>query len=107
MTDQVFDTRADDLTEMTDLLLLIGTTLALVAGVVLSIFSISYIEDMETLRNVKDVIWNFACGRPIESSVILPLLLTFATLSFITAGVLGGVQAWRSRTKRKRGHIET
>lgn len=78
-------------------ILTIAMVFLLVIGVMMLLFSFTYIQDLETLRNVPNLVWNFACGQPIESGVTLPLLLTLTILSFLTTGVLFGVQRWLLR----------
>jgi hypothetical protein len=63
-------------------------------GITLLLFSVAYIRDLQTLRNVPDAIWDALCGRPTDDGITLPLLLTSSTLMFITAGGLAVWQRW-------------
>ncbi|MBN1965607.1 MAG: hypothetical protein JW910_13235 [Anaerolineae bacterium] len=72
------------------------------AGVTLLLFSLAYLQDLETLRTVPDAIWNFVCGRPVEGGIGLPLLLTVGTLSLLGSGVLFAGKrfvAWRANRR--------
>lgn len=71
-------------------------------GVVLLLFSMAYIEDMETLRNAPEAFWNFVCGVPSDSPIVFPLLLAFALVSFLTSGALLGWRWWLKRSLYKR-----
>lgn len=67
-------------------------------GLTLLLFSLAYLQDLETLRTVPDAIWNFVCGRPVEGGIGLPLLLTVGTLSVLGSGaIFAGKRfiAWR------------
>jgi hypothetical protein len=61
-------------------------------GVTLFLFSVAYIRDLDTLRNVPDAIWDALCGRPTDDGITLPLLLTTSTLMFVAAG---GLAVWQ------------
>ncbi|MEL6269705.1 MAG: hypothetical protein AAGK74_06420 [Chloroflexota bacterium] len=64
------------------------SAMLLAMAVTLSLFSIAYIRDLETLRTVPDALWDAICGRPDPDSLTLPLLLTFATMCLLgSAGV--------------------
>ena len=81
------------------IMLLAGIVFLLIFGVTMAMFSFTYIQDMATLRNVPNLIWNFACGRPQESGVTLPLLLTISIVSFLGSAVLYGWRWWILRTE--------
>lgn len=83
-------------------MLLVAMVFVASVGIMFLLFGIAYIKDLETLRNVPNLIWNFACGRPIESDVTLPLLLTISIVSFIVTTVLSGVRWWMGRDQRKK-----
>jgi Na+/H+ antiporter NhaA len=89
---QVTDTQIS--TEELKLGLLIGIAFSITIGVVLSIFSVTYLRDLETLRNVPDAIWSFVCGKPVEGGITLPLLLTLTVMSFLSSGLLA-IWHWR------------
>jgi hypothetical protein len=61
-------------------------------GATLLLFSVAYIRDLETLRNVPSAIWDALCGRPTDDGITLPLLLTMSSLMFIAAG---GLAVWQ------------
>jgi len=75
-------------------LLLAGMVFLLIFGVMMAMFSVTYIQDMATLRNVPNLIWNFACGKPLESDITLPFLLTISIVSIIGSAVLYGWRRW-------------
>lgn len=79
-----------------------GITLAivflLVFAVFMLIFSLTYIKDIQMLRDVPNLIWNWACGQPIDNETTLPLLLTLSILAFAISGILYGWQWWRRKT---------
>lgn len=67
-----------------------------VIGFIMLLFSVTFIKDLETLRNVPDALWNFICGKPNENEFTLPLLLTISILCF---GISAVLQIWRIRLK--------
>ena len=83
--------------------LLLGMVFLIVMGVLMAIFSLTYIHDLATLRNVPDLIWNFACGKPLEGETSLPLLLTLSIVSFGGSVALGG---WRWWIQRKNAPVD-
>ncbi len=80
-----------------DFMLTLGMVCLVMIGLTLSVFSAAYIKDLNTLRNVPNLIWNFACGKPTDNEITLPLLLSLSILSFITTGALFGVKQWMKR----------
>jgi hypothetical protein len=62
--------------------------MVLVLAVMLLLFSAAYITDLDTLRRVPGILWDFTCGRPVESDIALPLLLTLSILSFVVSSML-------------------
>jgi hypothetical protein len=87
----------------TEFLLLIGIVFLVVIGMLMAMFSVTYIQDMSTLRNVPDILWDFTCGRPTEAGTTLPLLLTISIVCFLVSGVLSG---WRWWIKKAGQHDE-
>ncbi|MCC6613923.1 MAG: SCO family protein [Anaerolineae bacterium] len=72
-------------------------TLALMAlllsfGGVLLLLSVFYVRDIQTLRDLPDVLWSFICGIPVENGATLPLLIMLALVSFVGAGLAWGWQ---------------
>jgi hypothetical protein len=70
------------------------------SGVMLLVFTSAYVKDIETLRRLPNEIWNAICGRPSDAGAVLPLLLTFASLTlFGGAGILAWQRfsAWRGQ----------
>lgn len=76
-------------------LLIVEIFLGVIGGLML-MFSATFVRDLQTLRNVPDALWNFLCGTPTDSNIILPLLLTIAIVCF---GVIGALEIWRWRLK--------
>jgi hypothetical protein len=74
------------------------TLLLLTMGIVLALFSMAYMKDLQTLLTVPDAIWDAVCGRPDPESLTLPMLLTTTLLMFMGSG---GVHAWRVIRKRR------
>jgi len=72
----------------------LGMLLAVVGllsfGVTMLGFSLIYVRDLQTLRQVPDMIWAFICGVPSENGVVLPLLILMSTLSIFVAAALWG-----------------
>lgn len=89
-------TKADSSVDLPFLLTVVMVFMGVV-GMFMLLFSLTYINDLQTLRSVPDLIWNFACGQPMENGIILPLLLTLSIVSFLTGGVLFGVRWWLLR----------
>ena len=83
----------------TDFMLILGMVCLVVLGLTLALFSVAYIKDLQTLRNVPNLVWNFACGKPIDNDITLPLLLTLSILSFLGTGILYGVRRWLGRNQ--------
>ena len=65
-----------------------------VIGAIMLLFAMTFINDMQTLRNVPDALWNFICGTPTDNNITWPLLLTLAILCFC---ISAGLQVWRLR----------
>jgi len=61
------------------------------------ISGLAYVQDLDTLRNVPNAIWNLVCGLPLESGVTLPLQWAISIVAFLAAGMLSGVRWWVSR----------
>lgn len=74
--------------------ILAGMIFFVVIGAIMLLFAVTFINDMQTLRNVPDALWNFICGTPTDNNVTLPLLLTISIVCF---GVSVGLQIWRIR----------
>ncbi|GAB5491889.1 MAG: hypothetical protein Phog2KO_21040 [Phototrophicaceae bacterium] len=74
--------------------ILVAMIFFIVIGGIMLLFAVTFINDMQTLRNVPDALWNFICGTPIDNNVTLPLLLTIAIVCF---GISAGLQIWRVR----------
>lgn len=66
-------------------------------GVLFAVVSVAYIQDIVTLREVPNAIWEAMCGRPDPNGPALPLFLTMGALSFIGAGVSA---AWHPVRRR-------
>lgn len=71
------------------------TTMLLVLSIMLLVFSLLYIQDLRTLRELPGILWNFVCGVPSENGIVLPLMLTLSTLSFLATGAVWGYSRWR------------
>ena len=76
----------------TPLVILVVMTLLLSFGAVMLLLGVFYVRDIQTLRNLPDVLWSFICGIPVESGATLPLLIMLALASFAGAGLAWG---WR------------
>lgn len=81
-------------------MLLVAIAFLLTIGVVFALFGTAYIQDMETLRNLPNLIWSFACGQPVENNVTLPLLFSVSIVSFLGSGILAGWRWWLKRRHR-------
>ncbi|MGJ3240993.1 MAG: hypothetical protein ACFE0Q_19950 [Anaerolineae bacterium] len=78
--------------------LLVAMVFFLMIGVLMLVFAMTFIHDLQTLRSVPDALWNFLCGTPTNNEFALPLLLTIGIVSFGIGGVLS---IWRARLGRK------
>lgn len=58
------------------------------------VFAVTFIRDIQTLRNVPDALWNFLCGTPTDNNVTLPLLLT---IGIVLLGITISLEIWRWR----------
>lgn len=85
----------------TAFLLTLGTIFLAVIGVFLVIFSLTYIQDLQTLQDVPNMVWSMVCGQPTESGVALPLMITLSLLAFLASGVLYGVRWWIVRKEKQ------
>ena len=54
-------------------------------GLTMLLFSVGYARDLDLLRRAPELVWAFICGQPNANGVILPLLLTLATVSILVA----------------------
>lgn len=70
-------------------------------AVIMFLFSLAYLDDLNTLRSAPELVWSFVCGQPTENGVTLPLLLTISTLAVLTSGVLAAGRWWLGRDSRK------
>ena len=61
---------------------------AIIVGIILFIFSLAYVDDIETLKNAPDLIWAFVCGRPNDANIVVPLVMTLSVLSLVTSAIL-------------------
>jgi len=61
-------------------------------GGVLLLLGVFYVRDIQTLRDLPDVLWSFICGIPVENGATLPLLIMLSLVSFAGAGLAWG---WR------------
>ena len=68
-------------------------------GVVMFATGMAYVKDLDTLRNVPNMVWDCVCGRPVESGIILPLLLTLGTLSILVGVGVWLAGRWRNRQR--------
>ena len=66
----------------------LAAVFAVIVGIVLLVFSLAYVDDIETLKNAPDLIWAFVCGRPENANVLVPLVMTLSMLSLVTSAVL-------------------
>ncbi len=85
-----------------DLILLIATIMLFTGAVMLFLFSFAYMQDINTLLNAPEVIWDFLCGVPSAEGPTLPLLLTSATMALLFGIVLVIVQVIRHRRLRNK-----
>ncbi|MCB9453166.1 MAG: hypothetical protein H6672_17165 [Anaerolineaceae bacterium] len=86
-------------TTSTDWALVRLVTIAMLVGfgVMMILTGMFYVKDLETLRNVPTMVWDFVCGRPVDSGITLPLLLTLGTLSILIGAGVWMMGRWRSR----------
>ncbi len=75
-----------------DLISLILIVLLISFGATLLLFSTLYVRDLQMLRDLPGMLWNFICGIPVESGATLPALVVISTLSFAGAAAVWG---WR------------
>ncbi len=71
---------------------LIVIALLLSFGVVLLLFSLIYVHDVRTLRDLPGTVWSFICGVPDENGAGLPILILLSVLAFAGAGLTWGWQ---------------
>jgi hypothetical protein len=81
------------------LYLLAAGIFALTMAGMFAIFTLTYIKDLETLREFPGMIWSFACGKPVEGGPVLPLLFTFCLVSLLAGGILFGWRWWLGRNR--------
>jgi len=74
--------------------LMISMIFLSVIGVFTFMFSFTYIQDLATLSEVPDILWDFTCGRPVEGGIGLPLLMTLSIVAFLSSGVMYGWRRW-------------
>jgi hypothetical protein len=96
MTVQVPEDKHDEKLAERNFLLSMAIIFMLVLGLMMLMFSLAYLNDLQTLQNLPDMIWSFVCGRPVENGVTLPLLLTFSMVSFLGSGLLYATKRWMS-----------
>ncbi len=82
-------------------LLLLAMVFVGMAGIFIGLFSLTYIQDLQTLRNVPDILWDFTCGRPNAAGATLPFMLTLTIISFVSVGVMHGIRRWLLRKDMK------
>lgn len=82
----------------TRLYLLAGAIFALTMGVFFGIFAMTYVQDLAMLAEFPDMIWSFACGKPVEGGPVLPLLLTLSLVSLLAGAMLFGWRWWLGRS---------
>ena len=70
-------------------------------AVITLMFSMAYMDDINTFRNAPELVWNFVCGVPTDNSVTLPLMLTATILALLTSGVLAVGRWWLGRDSRQ------
>jgi hypothetical protein len=80
-----------------DLVSLILIVLLISFGMTLLLFSTLYVRDLQMLRNLPGMLWDFICGIPVESGATLPALVLFSTLSFASAAAVWGWRRLRHR----------
>ena len=66
-------------------------------GVMLFIFSLAFLEDLETLSKAPELVWAFICGAPSDEGPALPLMLTLTTLALGGGVVFSGWHVWKLR----------
>lgn len=99
MSDQILPNQTPSTTsDNADLIALTTATLLISFGVAMLAFSVLYVKDVAYLREVPQAVWDFICGRPNQSGITLPLLLTLGTLT-IGGGV--GVLVWNKRRQSR------
>jgi hypothetical protein len=81
--------------------MLAGIIFLVTLAAITLMFSMAYLDDLNTLRNAPGLVWSFVCGRPTENGVTLPLLLTVSILAVLTSGVLMAGRWWLGRDSRK------
>lgn len=79
-----------------DFLLSMAIVFMLVMGLMMLMFSLAYLKDLQTLRELPDMVWSFVCGRPVENGIALPLLLTLSLVSFLGSGLMYAIKRWIS-----------
>lgn len=93
-------------TETLRLGLLAGSIFLAAIGVMMFVFGLAYIRDLDMLRNLPNLIWNFICGTPLDNEITLPLLMTISLASLLSSAGLGAWFWWLGRGKRKRSSPE-
>jgi len=67
-------------------------------GVMLFLFSLALMKDLQTLQRAPELVWAFICGVPSEDGPALPLLLTLSTLSILGAILVTIWHIWKRKT---------
>ncbi|MGB1285215.1 MAG: hypothetical protein ACPG7F_01680 [Aggregatilineales bacterium] len=80
--------------------LLTGIVFLVTVGFIAGLFGFTYVQDVETLGNLPELIWNFACGRPESNNVTLPLLMTMSILCFASSALMGIARIWLKKSQK-------
>lgn len=84
-----------------EFLRLLAIIMLFTVGVMLFLFSLALIEDLETLSRAPELVWAFICGAPSDEGPALPLMLTLTTLA-IGGGIVVSIwHIWKLKHKRQ------
>ncbi len=81
----------------TRLYLLAGSVFMLTMGVLFGVFALTYLQDLEMLRDYPGMIWSIACGKPVEGGPVMPILLTLSMVMLLASAMLYGWRWWLGR----------
>lgn len=69
-------------------------------GIMMVLISLSYLQDLQKLKQAPEAVWLFVCGVPTEDPATFPLLLASGVLSLVIAGALLLTDYLRARRQR-------
>lgn len=80
---------------------LLAIIMLFTVGVMLFLFSLALLEDLQTLSKAPELVWAFICGAPSDEGPALPLMLTLTTLA-LGGGVVASIwHFWKLKSQQR------